>query len=304
MLQSIHLHNFQTHADRTIELDPAVTTLIGPSDAGKSSILRALKLAALNQWDGPANSFVRWGNYSAEIELKADDHSVVRHKGESTNTYELDGQEYKAFGQSVPEVIAKLLNLSPLNFQGQFDSPYWLSCSPGQVSRELNSVINLDLIDRTLGNIASAVRKARTEVDVDKERLQKAKAAVAELAWVDAMVKALEALEAKEKEAVRLRDTEKELTEILEKCRKARAAVRIIPNDREMETLRRTRTAVVEAAGRESALSALLFQIELGRDELEAKRKKADAAKAELGKAMGNRCPLCKKPVKEVRDGE
>ena len=182
MIESLHLRNFQTHKKQVLELDPRVTTITGPSDVGKSTLIRALRWVCLNQPQG--TDFIRWGSKEAEVEVVVDGHSVVRTRGKE-NSYELDGGELKAFGGGkVPDSISNLLNVTDLNFQMQLDGPFWFDLSPPQVSRELNQVIDLSAIDDSLDNAAAAVREAQAREKVSQQRLEVAKEKQAELEWV------------------------------------------------------------------------------------------------------------------------
>lgn len=182
MLEKLTLTNFQAHKSFTLEFDKSITTVVGRSDSGKTSLFRALRLVALNKPAGDA--FIKHGEDTTSVQLEVDGHTITREKGKK-NLYKLDDQSYTAFGQStVPESIAKLLNLDELNFQRQFDPPFWLSLSPGEVSRELNEIINLGLIDKTLGEIASRLRKAKSTTEVTKDRLETARKERSELSWV------------------------------------------------------------------------------------------------------------------------
>ena len=49
--------------------------------------------------------------------------------------------------------------------------PFWLSETPGEVSRQLNAIVDLDIIDDALSAVASNVRKTQTMADVCKDRL-------------------------------------------------------------------------------------------------------------------------------------
>lgn len=55
----LRIQNFQAHKDTTIEFD-RIATIVGPSDIGKSAVLRALKWVAKNEPKGI--SFVRDGD--------------------------------------------------------------------------------------------------------------------------------------------------------------------------------------------------------------------------------------------------
>ena len=113
MIDLLVLHGFQAHEKLVLRLDPRVTCLVGPSDRGKSSVLRALKWLATNRPSG--SEFLRWGSKSVRVKVKADGKTVEREKGQA-NLYRLGSDEFKAFGQDVPEQIASLLNLGEINF--------------------------------------------------------------------------------------------------------------------------------------------------------------------------------------------
>lgn len=170
MLEKITLKNFQAHKSLEIEFSNTVTTIVGPSDVGKSAIIRAIQLASLNEPAGDA--YIKEGAKQTIVELEFEKGKVKRVRGKGENSYSLNEQEYNAFGNAVPEPIQKALNISKLNFQSQHDAPFWFSETAGEVSRQLNSIINLDIIDTTLANIASSVRKQKTTKEVIEQRIK------------------------------------------------------------------------------------------------------------------------------------
>lgn len=180
-ISSIHLTNFQAHSDLLIELDERVTTIVGPSDVGKSSVVRALRWAALNV---PVGCMIKDGTKQASVELIADGRRVVRTRG-SENAYSLDGKEYRAFRSDVPQDISTLLNLSDLNFQGQHDPLYWFSSTAGDVSRQLNAVVNLEIIDKTLAEAAREANRAKMLMEAAEEQLTQSVAERDLLKWVE-----------------------------------------------------------------------------------------------------------------------
>lgn len=194
MIESIELRNFQTHRRKTIVFDPRVTIIIGASDEGKSSLLRAIRWACLNRFDGPADSFINWESSFAKVTLAVDGRKIVRAKG-GKNSYTLDGKQFRAFGDKVPPEIADLLLLTEQNFQGQLDPHFWFSESAGQVSRELNQVVNLAAIDETLAAIATRARQARSELEVCRKRAREAKIARDKLTWVPSFASRLSTIE-------------------------------------------------------------------------------------------------------------
>jgi DNA repair ATPase RecN len=203
----IKLENFQIHRGEVeIRFAPTITTIRGPTDVGKSAILRALRWTCLN--DIPGDDFISEGEkrvaVSLDVVLGKVKHAIkrIRQRGGSVNTYELDGEEFKSFGSSVPTPIARILNLNQINFQGQHDSPYWFSETAGEVSRQLNSVIDLSIIDSSLSNIASALRQAADRRNICQERLEESTAQLKEVRKQKPRIqefRELEELSAKEK---------------------------------------------------------------------------------------------------------
>jgi hypothetical protein len=203
VIEKLTLKNFQAHKHLCLEFDPHVTTIVGPSDAGKSAAVRAISFVALNNL--PGDSFVREGADSASCSLRVDGQTVSRVRGKKGNLYKLDGKAYKAFRSDVPEAIAQVLNLSDINFQFQLDPPFWFGESAGQVSKNLNQIVNLGKIDSTLAHVASEVRRAKTLVEVTEDRLKAAHARLNDLGWVEEFDQDLRRLERARKEYLEVR---------------------------------------------------------------------------------------------------
>ncbi len=186
MLKKLRLRDFQKWKSLTLYLDPHVTTLTGPSGRGKSSVIRALRLLALNQPDG--RSFVRHGAKEADVSLDLDSHMVGRRKGKKHNLYLLDKKKLPSFGRGgVPDQVAGILRLTPENFQRQKDPDFWLGLPPAEVARRLNDIVNLSAIDSTLAEAGKEVRRVRAETAVVRSRLKSAEDRRKALEWVPRM---------------------------------------------------------------------------------------------------------------------
>jgi hypothetical protein len=185
VLERLQLINFQRHENLVLILDPHVTTCVGDTDAGKSSGIRGLLWVALNEPSG--DSFIRHGTEEAIGRLYLDGKKVVRRRGKE-NTYWMSGmgptERMRSFHSSVPKEVADLLNVKPVNFQEQFDLPFWFMNTAAEVSRQLNQIMNLAAIDQTLSGVATEVRKARSIAEVCRQRLEDAVAKKQELGWV------------------------------------------------------------------------------------------------------------------------
>lgn len=198
MIERLLIQNFQAHGKLRVDFDPAITTIVGPSDVGKSAIIRALRWVCCNRPGGDA--FVRHGTKGATVKLLVDGHTITRRRtpGGAVNEYKLDDETYRAFGVGVPDPITELLNLGPVTWQLQHDAPYWFSDTAGEVSRQLNSIVNLGIIDRALANVAKAHHRARTKLETAEEDLTEANATFKGLAWVPTFAEAVGVVEAVE----------------------------------------------------------------------------------------------------------
>lgn len=192
MLTQIKIFDFQKHKRLVIDIDEPILCIVGKTDSGKSSIIRALRFALLNK---TPSSYLRQGATVARVRLRIDKHSIIRRKGMSENTYLLDDQEFKAFSVDVPDDISKLANVDEVNFSSQHSPHYWLSLPAGQVSRELNSIVNLNEIDGCLTGIVSEVKQAKSAVQISEQRLNVVRNRKRELAYIRDIDKDLKEIE-------------------------------------------------------------------------------------------------------------
>ena len=151
----------------------------------------------------------------------------------------------KAFGNAVPDPIARLLNVSETNFQSQHDPSYWLVLSPGEVAKRLNKIVDLEIIDRVLANVASRIRRCRDRVETAKELLVQSRRDREELAWVPEAVDHHQRI-------VELRDKVTDLS------RRIASAASLLAEGRKLDSLRRdardARLALATLVSRETTI--------------------------------------------------
>jgi exonuclease SbcC len=225
VFEKLVIRNFQAHRDLTIELDPHITTLWGSTDQGKSAVIRALIWACLNQ---RPDDHIHWDADWTKVELHVDGQVIVRKQGKS-NTYRLNkGHPSKSFNKGVPAPIADLLKVSQENFQQQHDSHFWISLSAGKVSKELNKIINLEIIDESLSEVASRLRTAQATVRVTEKRLEDAREKRAKLRWVKELDAKLQKIEQSHARITDLQTREQELTVLITKVQGHRKQIRTL----------------------------------------------------------------------------
>ena len=128
----ITVKNYQRHANSTLEIGPGVTSLIGKSDHGKTSIVRAI---GWFRFDRPlGNNFVRKGQNKVAVSI--DDVSHIKEK--SKNYYLLNEEPVET------KKAQELCGLDSVNIQEQLDQPFLLKASPGEVARQLALLIDLE----------------------------------------------------------------------------------------------------------------------------------------------------------------
>lgn len=192
MISRIVLRNFQRHRKLDIRFG-LVTTLIGPTDSGKSAIIRALRWVITNSPRG--NSFIRNGTKKCSVTIWVDGHKIKRTKTKSSNTYWMDGHTYSSFNTGVPEPIQNVLKMTVDNFQQQHDPIFWLSLSPPEVSKRLNEIADLQIMDDSIRKALSIKKECEHRVKFCKEQRLAARKAAKPLRVVPEMVEAWGTLE-------------------------------------------------------------------------------------------------------------
>lgn len=180
MLRYIKLYNFQIHECLTVPLSPQVTVLTGRTNAGKSSVVRALRWLLFNK---PVAHFRRTGSKVTYVEIGVDGHRIRRTRTDTKNTISLDGKIFKAVGRDVPAPIVNILKVAELTVARQHDEIFWVSDSGGEASRRLNQIVDLQSIDRTVSNLNSGLREVVSRVAVTKDRKKDALAECKSLQW-------------------------------------------------------------------------------------------------------------------------
>lgn len=181
MIEKINLKNFQAHADTTLEFDKGVNIIVGRSDQGKSSIIRALRWVVENRPTGVA--FRKYGAATASVTLTVDGKDITRTRGDKINSYTYSGEEYKALRSDVPTNIAEAINFGIANIQTQHEQYFLLQGSAGDAAKTINQIANLQIIGETVRNANSYVAAASRKAQSAEEVLAKANEDVAALEW-------------------------------------------------------------------------------------------------------------------------
>ena len=139
------IENFQSHERTEITFSEGLNVFVGPSDSGKSAILRALRWVLYNQPRG--SDFIRTGASRCRVTLiLSDGTQIVRERSSSVNRYLIrdpEGNErvFEGFGSDVPDEVLEAHGMVPLQLDEdreltvqigqQLEGPFLLSESGG-----------------------------------------------------------------------------------------------------------------------------------------------------------------------------
>lgn len=169
MIKTLRIKNLQSHKKTRLDFHAGVNVIIGTSDSGKTSIIRALRWLVENRPGGDA--FRAWWGGNTVVTLTTEEASVKRIKTDNSNEYRLNDSVFKAFGTNVPEEIQNTLLINHINLQQQMDSPFLLADSAGDVALHFNKIGNLEQIDVGLRNIQKAINEINQDIAGRKTQL-------------------------------------------------------------------------------------------------------------------------------------
>ncbi|AVX21653.1 AAA domain-containing protein [Carboxydocella sporoproducens DSM 16521] len=190
-LREVMIENFQSHQYTRLELSPELNVIVGPSDQGKSAIMRAIRWVLFNEPRG--TDFIRVGTQEARVTLIWSDGSrVTRERSLRRNRYiiEKTGEEpviLEGFGQEVPVEVRQLSGVEPLQIDEntclylhlgqQLEGPFLLEGSGiGQLRAKaigrLSGVHLLDAAQRSLVSDVNRLQQTERRLGEEKERLE------------------------------------------------------------------------------------------------------------------------------------
>ena len=219
MIDKLSLTNFQAHKKSELEFCPGVNAIIGESDEGKTSIIRALYWASQNKPSGGdfISDFSKRGECSSTIVVEGNE--VTRFKNKTKNEYRVNNQPFKALGKGgIPEEVHKVIDLTELNFQNQMDSPFLLSNNGGEVARYLNDIVNLNVIDESLKKINSKVNACAQQIKGKEAEMVENEKELEMLNWISLAEQELQQLEDDYYECKEAESKQEYLIDTLEEC--------------------------------------------------------------------------------------
>jgi DNA repair protein SbcC/Rad50 len=178
-LTGIQVRNFQSL--REVNIEPGQFTVVtGPSNSGKSALFRAILMLARN---ARGTDYISAGQDSCTV--TAGNHLWIARLARSRaprgpNEYRLRrrngggdweaAQKFTKLGGQVPEEVSAVLQLSELNFAGQFDPPYLLTASGTAIARTLGELTNVSLVLSAAGRAGQLRKQLSRDLDAARAR--------------------------------------------------------------------------------------------------------------------------------------
>lgn len=315
MIKKIKIKNFQSHKNTEIEFEfPGVNVIVGESDTGKTSILRALNWVINNRPNGI--DFIRAGSSFSKVtviteeEIACDDPFIITRCKGKKNYYRLKfGEEdflYKAFGSNPPEEISRAFNMTDINFQRQMDSPFLLSLSSGEAARYINKIVRLDIIDKAQSQISKEEREKRTLFNGYQETEKELKQQLKKYRGLNKLDELLLYVEALERKANKLEDEIEEIEKILDSIQIKKQQIKGLKGidkiDIDLNSLEK-KVRAKELLNKEvRILQDTVKRIQIAQNnkkQLEWEIKETDK---ELHKLIPDICPFCKQSIKSKKD--
>lgn len=177
-IKSVQIKNFQSHADTEIEFAPTgqLTTIIGPSDNGKTAVFRAVRWTVYNEPRG--TDFIRVGTNQARITVVlANGCTVVRERSrKGFNRYILryaEGKEqvFEGFGDAVPLEIQEALGIRPvvvgdlelnLNMSEQLEGPF--------LGKHISAPVRAKILGKLAGTEEVDIASKQLNTDIYRRR--------------------------------------------------------------------------------------------------------------------------------------
>lgn len=173
-IDKVELHNFQTHTNKVIQFENGLNIIVGESNVGKSSILRAIHWCLYDKPNG--SDFIKTGTKSCRVIIHLSNGYIIERKRSRTSSgsYILttpDGtvRDFKGFNNNIPIEILNAHQCPEIKINGtgykiniavQMDQPFLIGNSATERLSMLGAIVDADRAD-----------VAKRDIGIEKRRL-------------------------------------------------------------------------------------------------------------------------------------
>ncbi len=208
-IKRVILENFQSHKYTVVDLDSRLNVIVGPSDSGKTAILRGIKWALYNEPSG--DYFIREGESECAVTIIfSDDTKIKRYRSKSKNTYylydELDTElKFEGFGTNVPDEILEATGIKKIlldksvsktiNISDQLEGAFLLSEKGSIRASSIGYLVGVDIIDDALKETLRESRSLSNNKRIIDDNIIKLEKDLSKYDYLDALSKKVSKLE-------------------------------------------------------------------------------------------------------------
>ncbi|MDD2960076.1 MAG: AAA family ATPase [Lachnospiraceae bacterium] len=188
-IQEVTIEGYQSHTNSTFRLSPGLTVITGPSDAGKTAIIRALRWFAFNEPTGEAflhtirnaDGSIKEAVDQAKVSVTFDNGVTItktRRKGKTSYTH---SQYPTAWEKAeVPPEIKETLGLikqeygdfeTCLNFAFQLDAPFLLSETASVGAKVLGKLSGTEVVDLSISEVNKKTHNTRSAIAYEEKQI-------------------------------------------------------------------------------------------------------------------------------------
>lgn len=210
-LQRLKIKNFQSHQSTELELVDGINIITGLEDSGKTALLRAVNWLRTNRPSSDGFKFNKDKSLTTEVEARFADGLKIKHsKGKSSSEYSIapyistNGSSssseatFTKVGAQVPEQVIERLQIDEINIQEQFDQPYLVWLTSGELANVFNRLSGMQRFDEWQSEVSAGIKAANAGIktaakDIDTcqeqmaqfEKLPEVKKLIAEIEQLD-----------------------------------------------------------------------------------------------------------------------
>lgn len=203
MIEAIKLKGFQSHTASFFHLGPGLNVITGPSDAGKTAIIRAVKWVAFNEPTGEA--FLNQTVGEAEVEITLTNGVTITKRRKSKKTsYKLSTVPEPFEKSEVPLEVQQALGITKqtfgdfvtaLNFAYQLEAPFLISETASAGAKILGKLAGTEAVDLAIKDVSKDTYAARQERSQAEKEIEKIEYQLADFMNLEQLKEQLEACE-------------------------------------------------------------------------------------------------------------
>ncbi len=221
MIRKVILKNFESHENSEIEFTGGFNLIVGQSNQGKSSIVRAIALAVANRF---TKESVRTGAEFCTVRIETDRGFVQVERGEKVNRWLVgdgkDVREYRNIGAAVPPEASAVLGMSERvrgeirelpNIMFQLEKHYMLSEIDGRkttsnmIARMMDDAIGIGGMEELIRDMAADFAARKKELGAKNIQISEMRGRILDIAIFEGYRNAVEDIRKDLKEAESLR---------------------------------------------------------------------------------------------------